>query len=109
MMRLFAVSALSLAVLLPGICQTAVNAELGLPKEPREILAAAAPFYDFSSPELKPWHLKAIYQLYDLKGNPTEQGTWEYWWSSPKVHRSTWTRTGAEHTEWSTADRKSVV
>lgn len=104
MMRLFAVSALSLAVLLPGICQTAVNAELGLPKEPREILAAAAPFYDFSSPELKPWHLKAIYQLYDLKGNPTEQGTWEYWWSSPKVHRSTWTRTGAEHTEWSTAE-----
>ncbi|MGA2887233.1 MAG: energy transducer TonB [Terracidiphilus sp.] len=100
---MLAVSVLSSAVLLPGFSQTAVNAGPGFPKEPREILAAAAPFYDFSSPELKPWHLKATYQLYDLKGNPSEQGTWEFWWSSPKVYRSSWTRIGAEYTEWSTA------
>ena len=79
MKGLLAVSILFVAVLLPGSSQTAVNAGPGLPKEPREILAAAAPSYDFSSPELKRWHLKAIYQLYDLKGNPMEQGTWEYW------------------------------
>lgn len=66
--------------------------------------AAAAPFYDFSSPELKPWHLKARYQLYDLQGNPMDQGVWEYWWESPKVHQSSWSRAGAGHTEWSTAE-----
>jgi TonB family protein len=103
-MRALIVSALSLAVLLPSFGQTAVNAGTGLPTDPHELLAAAAPFYDFSSPEMKPWYLKAIYQFYDLKGNPTEQGTWEYWWASSKVHRSSWTRTGAEHTEWSTAE-----
>jgi TonB family protein len=75
-----------------------------LPKEPREILAAAAPFYDFTSANLKPWHLKATYQLYDVKGDPTEQGTYEYWWASPKVRRSSWTRADAIRTEWWTAD-----
>jgi len=53
---------------------------------------------------MKPWHLKATYQLYDLKGNPTEQGTWNYWWASPKVNRSSWARGDAEHSEWVTAD-----
>jgi TonB family protein len=77
-----------------------------LPKDAREILAAATPFYDFTSPELKPWHLKATYQLYDEKGKPSEQGTYEYWWVSPQVYRSTWTRPGATHTEWHMASGK---
>jgi TonB family protein len=103
-MRLLIFSALSLTVLLPAFGQNAVNTGPSLPKEPHELLATAAPFYDFSSPELKPWHLKATYQLYDLKGKPAEQGTWEYWWASPTIHRSSWTRAGAEHTEWLKAD-----
>ena len=102
-MRTLIAFTLLLALLSPGFSQTAANAGAGLPKGPSEILAAAAPFYDFSSPELKPWHLKASYQLYDDQGKPTDQGVWEFWWMSPKVHRSTWTRSGAEHTEWSTA------
>src|SRR5664279_2713589 len=99
-MRTLIVLTLSLTVFLPAFSQTAGNAEADLPKDAHEILAAAAPHYDFSSPEMKPWHLKASYQLYDLKGKPKEQGTWEYWWASPKVHRSSWTRAGAEHTTW---------
>jgi TonB family protein len=105
-MRLFYFFALSLTALLPGFAQTTVNAGPGLPKDPREVFAAAAPFYDFISPDLKPWHLKATYQLYDEKGKPGEQGTYEYWWASPKVYRSTWTRPGATHTDWHTADGK---
>jgi hypothetical protein len=77
-----------------------------LPKDPKEVFAAAAPFYDFNDASLKPWHLKASYQLYDGDGKPTEQGTYEYWWASPKVYRSTWTRPGATYTEWHTADAK---
>jgi TonB family protein len=105
-MRLLTFCALYLAVLLPGFAQTPANTGPGLPKEPSEIFAAAAPFYDFTSPELKPWHLKANYQLYDEKGKPSEQGIYEYWWASPKVYRSTWIRPGATHTEWHTADGK---
>ena len=68
------------------------------------LLSEAAMRYDYSSPQLKPWHLVATYQLYDLKGQPTQQGTWEYWWISPKVYRRTWTRAGAERSEWTTAE-----
>lgn len=77
-----------------------------LPKDPRAIFAAAAPFYDFAGADLKPWHLKASYQLYDENGRPTEQGVYEYWWASPTVYRSTWTRPGAQRTDWHTADGK---
>jgi len=105
-MRMLYFCALSLTALLPGFAQTTANAGPGLPKDPREVFAAAAPFYDFTSPDLKPWHLKATYQLYDEKGNPAEQGTYEYWWASPQVYRSTWTRAGATHTDWHVVDGK---
>jgi TonB family protein len=103
-MRQLVFSALFLAAFAPHSGQTAPGTEPSPPHDPRALLEAAIPLYDFSSPDLKPWHLKATYQLYDPKGQPTEQGTWEYWWSSPHVHRSTLTRAGEEHTEWSTAE-----
>jgi hypothetical protein len=71
-----------------------------LPKDPQAIFAAAAPLYDFSAPTLKPWHMKVSYQLYDVESKPTEQGTFEYWWESPKNHRSTMMRSGMEQTYW---------
>jgi hypothetical protein len=82
------------------------TAQPGLPKDPQAILAAAAPYYDFSDPALKPWHLKATYQFFDENSHSTEDGTYEYWWASPKASRSTWTREGASYTEWHTADGK---
>jgi TonB family protein len=96
--------ALFLIALLQGPGQTAENSKPSLPKDPREVLAAAAPLYNFSDPALKPWHLKAAYQLYDEKGGPGEKGIYEYWWASPKVYRSSWTRADATRTEWRTAD-----
>jgi len=107
-MRFTCILALSLTVVLPGLAETTAKDGPGLPKDPREVFAAAAPFYDFASPELKPWHLKTRYQLYDEKGKPAEQGSYEYWWVSPQVYRSTWTRPGATHTDWHTADGKSA-
>ena len=105
-MRLLCLCALSLTAIVSGNAQTAANAGAGLPQDPRDLLAAAAPLYDFTSPELKPWHLKATYQLYDEKGNPREPGTYEYWWISPQVHRSTWKRGSAISTDWYTAGGK---
>lgn len=77
-----------------------------LPKDPRAVLAMAAPFYNFDDASMKPWHLKATYQLYDEKGNASSQGTYEYWWVSPTVHRSTWMRDGNTHSDWYTSDGK---
>ena len=96
--------AVFLAALRAGFAQT-VPAP-GLPNDPRAVFTAAQSFYNFNDARLKPFHLKASYQLYDDKGDPREQGTFEYWWASPTVHRSTWTRAGASHTDWHTADGK---
>jgi len=103
-MRMLSIAALFLISALPSIGQNVEESKPTLPKDLRAVFAAAAPFYDFSDPALKPWHLKASYQLYDEKGKPSEQGTFEYWWASPKVFRSSWTRPGASHTDWHTAD-----
>jgi TonB family protein len=81
----------------------------GLPKEPREILAAAAPFYAFSDASVKPWHLRASYQLYDDKGNAADKGVFEYWWVSPQVYRTSWTRGGTTQTGWYLGVGKSAV
>jgi hypothetical protein len=105
-MRALLFAALFLISALPSMGQSADDSKPALPKDPRAVFGAAAPFYDFSDPTLKPWHLKASYQLYDDKGKPSEQGTYEYWWASPKVYRSSWTRAGASRTDWHTADGK---
>jgi TonB family protein len=79
-----------------------------LPQDPRALLELARPHYDFNDPAMKPWHLKASYRLYDEKGNPSGTGTFEYWWASPKVERSTWIRGNAAHSDWRTADGKTA-
>jgi TonB family protein len=73
-------------------------------KDPRALFSAVGPFYDFADPALKPWHLRASYQTYDPSGNPASDASYEYWWVSPKVYRSTWSRGGSSHSEWYTAD-----
>jgi TonB family protein len=96
--------ALFLAPCLAGFGQTAATSQPGLPQDPRAILATAAPFYDFNDPTLKPFHIKATYQLYDVNGKPEEQGRWEYWYVSSKEYRSSWVRADAARTEWHTAN-----
>jgi TonB family protein len=105
-MRRFIVVGGLLAAALSGLAQTSASPAPGLPKEPREVFAAAAPFYNLSAAESQPWHLKVSYQLYDEAGKKSEPGTYEYWWASPQEHRSTWVRGGASHTDWSTGDGK---
>lgn len=103
-MRVQLLSAVLLLSALSAAGQATASSLPPLPKDAREILAAALPLYDFRDPSLRPWHLKAAYQLYDDAGRPGEAGTYEYWWVSPKAYRRSWTRPGASHTDWYTED-----
>lgn len=73
-------------------------------KDPKQLLAAIAPSYDFANPAMKPWHFKAGYQIFDPSGNPGDRGTIEYWWASPGVFRTSWTRGSSAFSQWHTAD-----
>lgn len=65
-----------------------------LPKNPAALLAVAAQQNGLAGPNLKPWHIKATYQLYDAKGNPTQKGTFEEWWAAPNQYKITFDRPG---------------
>ncbi len=90
----------------PGIAQSPAAPAPEQIKDPKAILAASAPFYDFASPALKPWHAKVTYTIYDREGKPGSQGTWEHWWASPTLYRNTWTRGSSSFSEWHTADAR---
>ncbi len=83
--------------------------DVGLFKEPRAVFTAIAPYYDFMDASLKPWHLKVNYQLENEKDNPSGQGVFEYWWVSPSVYRSKWTRGNAAYSEWHGASGRTLA
>jgi hypothetical protein len=83
--------------------------DAGLATGPREVLAELAPFYNFMDANLKPWHLKVDYELDDEKGNPADQGVFEYWWASPGSYRSSWTSKNATHSEWHSTDGRNLT
>jgi len=67
--RILSFAALLFVAILAGYGQAATDSGPGLPKNPREVFAEAAPFYDFSDPGLKPWHLKMWSIRWGLKAN----------------------------------------
>lgn len=105
-MRILTLICLAVALALRVSAQSPSAPQLS--EDPRSLLINALPLYDFSGAEMKPWHIKGTYQLYDLSGQPAQQGTYESWRASPKVYRSTWTRADATRSEWHTSDGKTV-
>lgn len=77
-------------------------------KDPGALYATVARSYDYTSSTTQPWQLTATYQTFDPGGKPAEQGTYHYWWLSPAVYRSTWTRGSAVQSEWMTAEGKKL-
>lgn len=53
---------------------------------------------------LRPWHLKVSFQLFDAKGQPTEQGTLEEWWAGQDKDKRTFTSPSYTATEIQTKD-----
>jgi hypothetical protein len=64
---------------------------------------------DLQSPNAKPWHLKAEYQIYDALGNPNASGSYEYDWAAPGKSRSLWNRDNTTASLWSLPGSPDVV
>jgi TonB family protein len=76
--------------------------------DPDALIRLAAPLYDYASPDMKPWHIRYHYQSFDESGEATGDGTFDYWWSTTKVSRATWTQGDQSRTEWHTAAGKEL-
>ena len=81
---------------------------LTLPSDPNALLEMATPFYDYASPDMKPWHVRYHYQYYDENGLPVVEGEFDFWWSTTKVSRVSWTHGNQSHIEWHTADGREL-
>ena len=103
-MRKWVLLAVCLAASLPTYGKKTDSDSKALLKDPRALLGAAAPFYNFSDSSLKPWYMHVTYQLYDDSGKPAQRGAFDYWWGSPKIYRMGWSRGGSAYTIWHTAD-----
>jgi len=55
-------------------------------------------------PQMKPWHLKMSFQLFDSKGVATENGTVEEWWAGPSMHKIVYTSPSYASTQVQTKD-----
>lgn len=76
--------------------------------DPKALLATAAPYYDYQSSDMKPWHIRYHYQYYDDKGMPSAEGEFDYWWSTTKATKASWTHGTQSHVEWHSADGKEM-
>jgi TonB family protein len=68
------------------------NSASPLPKDPAALLALAAQHNGLASPNLKPWHIKATYQLYDTYGKPAQKGIFQEWWAGPRKYKLSFDR-----------------
>ncbi|HEX3662812.1 MAG TPA: energy transducer TonB [Acidobacteriaceae bacterium] len=105
-------SSVSALLFLAAVCSSAQNGSATLPelpKDPQAILALAEQHYQLNSAAMKPWYFRVSYQLYDRTGQPTEKGTVDDWWASPRVYRETWIQGGNTLSVWHTADGKRLT
>jgi Gram-negative bacterial TonB protein C-terminal len=62
-----------------------------IPKDPEELLLAAAWVNGLDLPGLKPWHILVSYDKYDEDGDNVDSGTYEEFWAGPKQYRLSYT------------------
>jgi TonB family protein len=55
-------------------------------------------------PQMKPWHLKMSFQLFNAKGVATENGTVEEWWAGSSMHKVVYASPSYASTEVQTKD-----
>jgi TonB family protein len=69
-----------------------------------ERLQRAVAINSLDDPQMKPWHLKLSFQLFDSKGVPAETGIVEEWWGGPSMHKTVYTSPSYTSTEVQTKD-----
>jgi TonB family protein len=62
-----------------------------MPSDPEKLMQLAAHVNGLTGPDVKPWHLKASYKLFDENGKTIDEGTYEEFWASPTRFKRTFT------------------
>ena len=73
-----------------------------MPNDPKELLRSATKINGLSGLNVKPWHLKASYQIFDQDGNPKGRGTYEELWVSQTRFKRSFSGDGFTQTRYGT-------
>jgi TonB family protein len=79
--------------------QTSTPAE---PKDPKELMLAAARLNSLTAPGMNPWHIRATYQSIDENGSITDEGTFDEWWANPQQSKRVLAGKSTSETEYTT-------
>ncbi len=65
---------------LHGDCQTTPDGTL--PKDPAALMSLGLARNGLGATDLKPWHIRGTFVLYDDNGKPDDKGVYEEWWAA---------------------------
>lgn len=89
---------------MPAISQEAPSASTApaLPADPKELLQLAAKTNGLIGDDLKPWHLKASFKLFDWDRKETEDFSYEEFWAGTQKSKRIITSPNFTQTEYTT-------
>jgi len=74
----------------------------GLPSDARDIFSLAARLNGLAGSDIKPWHIKAAYQIFDSGGKTQHSGTYEEFWISDKIYKRSYVSDSFTQTDFGT-------
>lgn len=77
-----------------------------LPQDAGQLLHLAHMKNGLNGQDVRPWHIRGTYALYDQNGKPQSHGTYEEWWFAPDLYKRAFT--DAKDSETDYADGKGL-
>jgi len=75
--------------------------------DPKALMLAASKLNNLAAPDVKPWHIKAAFQIFDEQGVVTDEGTYEESWASAFQFKRTFT--GKAFSQTAYGSKKGVL
>ena len=75
--------------------------------DPKALMLVASKLNNLATPDAKPWHIKATFQLFDEQGAVTDEGTYEEFWASAYQFKRTFT--GKSFSETAYGSKKGIL
>jgi TonB family protein len=74
-----------------------------MPTDPKALMLLASKSNNLTGEDMKPWHIRATFQLLDDQGHQTDEGTFEEFWVAPTKSKTTYSTSKFTRTDYRTS------
>lgn len=71
-----------------------------LPNDPKDLFSLISDRNGLESSDVKPWHIRGHFTIYNKDGKPEDQGTYEEWWVRPNKYKRSFTTAKFTQTDY---------